>query len=182
MQTRRSTLSIVLAAGSLSGLATQASADTPTPGDIPDNQAFVSFRGDGYSLKTPEGWGRSSIRRVVTFTDKFNTISIELARSMQAPTIASATGQDVPRLRATVRGFKLRAVTKISRPAGPAILITYRATSPRSAVTGRTVENDVERYLFWKSGRRATVTVQAPRGSDNVDAWRLVTTSFRWIP
>jgi hypothetical protein len=47
-------------------------------------------------------------------------------------------------------------------------------------VTGKTITEDVERYAFWKAGRLAIVTLAAPRGSDNVDAWRLITTSFRW--
>jgi hypothetical protein len=68
----------------------------------------------------------------------------------------------------------------LTRPAGRVVLIRYRARSRRDAVTGKTVVNDVERYEFWKAGRLAAVTLQAPRGSDNVDPWRTVTTSFRW--
>ena len=58
--------------------------------------------------------------------------------------------------------------------------MTYRAASAPDAVTGKTITEDVERYAFWKAGRLAIVTLAAPRGSDNVDAWRLITTSFRW--
>jgi hypothetical protein len=60
------------------------------------------------------------------------------------------------------------------------VLVRYEARSARNAVTGRTVVNHVERYEFWKAGSLAAVTLQAPHGSDNVDPWRRITTSFRW--
>jgi hypothetical protein len=47
-------------------------------------------------------------------------------------------------------------------------------------VTGKSIIEDVERYTYWKAGRLAIITLAAPRGSDNVDAWRLITSSFRW--
>jgi hypothetical protein len=71
-------------------------------------------------------------------------------------------------------------VTSLARPAGRVVLVRYQARSSRNAVTGRTVVNDVERYEFWKSGHLAVLTLQAPHGSDNVDPWRTITTSFRW--
>lgn len=159
-----------------------APADTAPPGDIPDNQAFVTFHGNGYSVKTPEGWGRTRRGSTVTLTDKFNSIRVELARAPQPPSVGSAKRGDVARLKATAKNFQFRSVTRVTRAAGPAILITYRATSAPDSVTGKTLLQDVERYTFWKAGRAATITLAAPRGSDNVDAWRLVTNSFRWTP
>jgi hypothetical protein len=155
-------------------------ADTPTPGDIPDNQAFVRITGPGYSLSTPEGWARVTHGKVVTLSDKYNAISIRVGSAAKAPTVASVTAQDLPRLRSATPGFRAPKVTTVTRPAGRAVLLRYEARSPRDAVTGRTVANDVERYEFWKAGRLAVVTLQAPHGSDNVDPWRTVTTSFRW--
>ena len=99
-----------------------------------------------------------------------------------APTVASATRSEVPRLASTVNGFARGTVTIVRRASGRAILITYRASSAASTVTGKRVVNDVERYEFWRRGKLATVTLQAPHGSDNVDAWKLVTDSFRWTP
>ena len=154
-------------------------ADVSPPGDIPDNQAFVTYRGAGFSLKTPEGWVRTGSRSSVTFADKYNRIAVEI-RAAAAPTIASATHQQVPQLAKTVKGFAAGTVTSVARASGRAILITYRATSAPSAVTGKRVVNDVERYEFWRGGKLATLTLQAPHGSDNVDPWKLVTDSFRW--
>jgi hypothetical protein len=170
----------LLAAAVLGATAASATADTSPPGDIPDNQAFVRFSGHGYSLKTPEGWGRTARGKVVTFADKFNAIRIEIGRSATVPTIASVTRRDAPKLKAAMKGFRLGAVTRLTRPAGLVILMTYRATSMPDSVTGKTITDDVERYAFWKAGRLAIITLEAPRGSDNVDAWRLITTSFRW--
>jgi hypothetical protein len=172
--------SFLIAATVLGGSAAGAIADTAPPGDIPDNQAFVRFNGHGYSLKTPEGWGRTAHGAVVTFADKFNAIRIEIGKSATPPSTASVQRQDVPKLKTTAKGFQLRAITRLSRPAGPVILTTYRAASAPDNVTGKTITEDVERYSYWKAGRLATITLEAPRGSDNVDAWKLITTSFRW--
>lgn len=159
---------------------TVALADTPTPGDIPDNQAFVRLTTPRYSLTTPEGWTRTTIGQRVTLSDKYNAISVELSTSKSAPTVRSVGASELPHLRSSIPGFRSPHVTSLVRPAGRAVLVRYEATSRRNAVTGRTVMNDVERYEFWKNGHLAVVTLQAPHGSDNVDPWRTVTTSFRW--
>ena len=156
-----------------------AQADTPSPGDIPDNQAFVRFTGTGYSVIAPEGWARTTSGRRVTLTDKYNGISVELSAAAKAPTVGSATAE-LPKLRSAIPGFSSPKVTSVVRPAGRAVLVRYQARSRKDAVTGRTVVNDVERYEFWKSGRLAVVTLQAPHGSDNVDPWKKVTNSFHW--
>ena len=172
----------VLVASSLLAGPAIAVADVSPPGDIPDNQAFVTYRGAGFSLKTPEGWVRAGAARSVTFSDKYNAITVQVRALATAPTVASATRSEVPRLASTVNGFARGTVTIVRRASGRAILITYRASSAASTVTGKRVVNDVERYEFWRRGKLATVTLQAPHGSDNVDAWKLVTDSFRWTP
>ena len=157
------------------------SGDVTPPGDIPDNQAFVAFAsGDGrYSVKVPEGWGRTDQGAVTTFTDKLNTIRIELAPSAAAPSAASAA-QELPALRAQSRCFEGGTVSIVQRRAGPAVLTTYRADGAADPVTGKVVHDDVERYEFWKAGNAAVITLSSPQGSDNVDPWRTVTDSFAW--
>lgn len=155
-------------------------ADTPTPGDIPDSQAFVRLSTARYSVQTPEGWARTTSGGRVTLSDKYNAISIEMRDAATAPTVRSVTTRELPQLRSAVAGFRSPHVTSITRPAGHIVLVRYQARSSRNAVTGRTVVNDVERYEFWHAGRLAVVTLQAPHGSDNVDPWRTITTSFRW--
>jgi len=177
---RTSLLSALAAVAVLVASPVVARADNPPPGDIPDNQAFVTFHGAGYSLKTPEGWARRQKPSQVTFTDKFNAIRVDVVRAAKAPTVGSVLKTELPRLRATVKGFSQPRVTTVKRPAGTAVLVTYRAASAPSAVTGKTVTNDVERYEFWRAGKLVVLTLQAPRGSDNVDPWRIVTDSFAW--
>jgi hypothetical protein len=178
---RRFLLAILVASSAVfgGGVAT-ALADNPPPGDIPDNQAFVTFSGKGYSLKTPEGWARTARGTAVTFADKFNSIRVETATAGAKPTVASVKQHDVAALKAAAKGFTLRSVTSVTRSAGPLILMTYRAASAPDSVTGKSITQDIERYSYWKAGRLATVTLAAPKGSDNVDAWKLVTNSFRW--
>ena len=157
-----------------------ARADNPPPGDIPDNQAFVVFTGTGYSLKVPDGWARRVSKQSVTFADKYNTIRVDLAPVAHTPSVASVKGTEIPRLRASVKGFANPRVSAVSRTVGTAILVTYRATSVPIAVTGKTITNDVQRYEFWRRGKLLVLTLQAPVGSDNVDVYRLVTNSLRW--
>ena len=79
-----------------------------------------------------------------------------------------------------VAGFSLGNVTSVTRPAGQAVLVTYRADSAADAVTGKRVVLDVERYEFWRNGTTVTLTLSAPKGADNVDPWKKVTNSFSW--
>jgi len=45
------------------------------PGDIPDNQVFVTFTSPaGFSLKVPEGWSRAQIDGGVRFFDKYDVV------------------------------------------------------------------------------------------------------------
>jgi hypothetical protein len=154
--------------------------EAPVAGDIPDNQAFVAFNGGGYTIKVPEGWARSSAGGAVVFSDRYNAIRIETRASSAAPTVASVGSTDVPALRASNSGFTLGKVTTVSRAAGPAVLVTYQAESAADPVTSKKVLLDVERYGFWKNGSTTTITLSAPRGSDNVDPWKIITNSFAW--
>lgn len=153
------------------------------PGDIPDNQAFVSYSpGAGtYKIEVPEGWARTVNGSTVSFTDKLNTVTIERSSASAAPTVASATSIDVPALKASVPKFTLGTISTFSRPGGPGVLITYTADSAPDPVTNKVVRDDVQRYVFWRNGQQVVITLSAPKGSDNVDPWARITGSFRWV-
>jgi hypothetical protein len=155
--------------------------DAAPPGDIPDNQAYVAYSpaAGGYQIKVPEGWSRTDQAGRASFTDKFNSIQVELVPSAAAPTTASAQAE-LASLASAVPCFSHAKVTTTTRKAGPAVLITYHATSARNAVTGKVVVEDVERYEFWHNGTEAVITLSASTGSDNVDPWKIVTDSFAW--
>jgi hypothetical protein len=172
---------------STSKAAPSTSAPSSTPetnpaGDIPDNQVYVPFSPPGapFSVKVPEGWARSQNGTATVFTDKLNSIRIETRPASAAPTIGSATAQELPAIRAAARGFVPGKVTTVTRKAGQAVRITYRADSAPDPVTGKTIADAVERYDFWHAGRQVVLTLSGPTGADNVDPWKLVSDSLQW--
>ncbi len=154
------------------------------PGDIPDNQAFVPYTAsvDGFSLNVPEGWGRSAIGATTVFADHFNSVSAAATRVATAPTEASVQATEVPALSRDVPNFELVKVETVTRTAGPALLVTYRAGSAPDPVTAKRAALDVEQYEFWRNGKLVTLTLSGARGSDNIDPWKKVTNSFAWTP
>ena len=156
--------------------------ETPPPGDIPDNQAFVPYSpaDHAYSIKVPEGWAMTQVGQATLFTDKFNSIRVEKLTAAAAPTTGSATARELPAIKLAAHGFVAGTVTSVPRPAGSAIKITYRADSAPNPVTDKVVVQAVERYEFWRSGTEIVLTLSAAVGSDNVDPWRKVTDSFAW--
>jgi hypothetical protein len=168
--------------------ATAAAPDPNAPevieaGDIPDNQVFVPYTApDGrYTVSVPEGWARTADGGAVMFSDKFNLVRMEtLARPGGAPDVASARAEELPALSTSVPGFTPGDVTAVDRKGGPAVLISYTATSPVDPVTGKAITTAVERYEFWQSGQEVVLTLSGAKGADNVDPWRIVSDSFRW--
>lgn len=160
----------------------QNTSEVSPPGDIPDNQAFVEYAPPdaAFAVEVPEGWARTTDGATTVFTDKLNAIRIEAAPAPAAPTVQSATSDVVPALSSGTAGFQLGQVSAVTRNAGGAVLITYQADSPADPVTGKTVIDDVERYLFFHNGTLVTLTLSGPKGADNVDPWRIVTDSLRW--
>lgn len=156
--------------------------EAPVAGDIPDDQVFVPYSpaDQRYSVSVPEGWSRAAAGGAVVFTDKFNSVRVEVVPSPNAPTVDSARGAELPGIAATTPGFRAGDVTLVTRKGGPAVLITYAATSPVDPVTGKAVAAAVERYEFWRAGQEATVTLTGAEGADNVDPWRTMSDSFRW--
>jgi len=157
------------------------SGDVVVPGDIPDTQAYVTYPSpDGYRVDVPEGWPRSQSSGTVAFSDKFNSIRVNISPVAAAPTVSSAQSTDVAALSGSATCFQAGTVAEVSRKAGNAIRITYKADSAPDPVTGKVVRQDVERYEFWRNGKLAAITLASPVGSDNVDPWKKVTDSFAW--
>jgi hypothetical protein len=167
---------------------TGGASSTPAPkevnpaGDIPDDQAFVAYSPPscGCSVKVPEGWSRSQSGGAVTFTDKLNAVRMETAKAPSAVTVGQAQQTLVPELARSVKGFKLGSVSTVTRPAGKAVRITYTADAAKDPVTGRGGTVAVERYLFAHNGRELTLTLSGAKGADNVDPWKIVSSSVRW--
>lgn len=156
--------------------------ETNPAGDIPDSQVYVPFTvPDGsFRVSVPEGWSRSASGKATVFTDKTNTVRLESLAQPTAPTAESVTAQVVPVIAAATPGYQPGSVSIVQRDAGPAVLVTYKASSPPNAVTGKSITDAVQRYEFWHAGRTAVITVSGPVGADNVDPWNTITNSLVW--
>ena len=157
--------------------ALQAEAASAAAGDIPDNQVFLTFRNSRarYSMKYPEGWAQRGSGGSVTFRDKNNVIRAVVTKG-PAWTRASVQS-DIHAL----KGAHLRSTPQaISLSGRPAFKIVYRTVSAPNPVTGKRVTLSVDRYYLWKRGQRAVLDLGAPVGVDNVDAYRMISESFRW--
>ncbi|MEA2406055.1 MAG: hypothetical protein QOE69_174 [Thermoleophilaceae bacterium] len=142
---------LVVVVGCGGGSAKQSEAAAAATGDIPDNQVFLTYRGPGYSLKYPEGWAKSGTGTNLTFADKDNTI--HLVTSTGAPPIPVQNG----------RGK-----------------VTIHRLGKPNPVTGKRPDLIIDRYVYTKNGRVAVLDLATPKGVDNVDAYRLISKSFRW--
>jgi hypothetical protein len=153
------------------------------PGDIPDNQVFVPYTpaSGALSISVPEGWSRKAEGSKVTFTDKLNTIVLTWAPAASAPTVGGAKTATAAQLAKTELAFQLVGVKEAALSAGKAVVLQYRENSAPSDVTGKQYRLDVQRYQLFKNGEQADITLLSPVGADNVDPWRIVTRSFKWL-
>jgi hypothetical protein len=152
-------------------------------GDIPDNQVFIAFQapsGD-FTVQVPEGWAQTQGGGATMFTDKLNSIRIEEADVATAPSVQSVQADVVPGIASVAINYEAGSVEAVQRTSGEAILVNYRADGAPDSVTGKVIHLDVQRYEFWKAGKLVTLTLSGPQGADNVDPWRIVTDSLRWL-
>jgi len=149
-------------------------------GDIPDNQVFLTLRNGkaGYSIKYPEGWAQSGSGNTITFRDKNNVVRVVVSNG-PPPTLSDVQGR-----LAALRGARMTSPpTKTTVSGRPAIHLVYETQSAPNAVTGKAVTLGVDRYYLWNGHKVAIVdlgTPVAPVKVDNVDAYRLISQSFRW--
>jgi hypothetical protein len=160
---------------------TSAATESNPPGDIPDNQVYVPFTAPGgVSVKVPEGWARSSTGTATQFTDKLNRVEIDPSTAGSAPTVASISRSDVPKLKSSVPNFNLVKVTIERRAGNTVVLVRYQGDSQQDPVTGKVVRDAFERYIYYHNGQRLNLTLSGPTNADNVDPWRIVSDSVRW--
>jgi hypothetical protein len=174
----------VTASSTASTPAAQTPAETESnpPGDIPDNQVYVPFTAPGgrVSVKVPEGWARSTTGTVTQFTDKLNRIEIAPSTSGSAPTVASVTSGDLPKVKSSVPNFNLGKISTEKRAGSTVVLVRYQGDSPQDPVTGKVVRDAFERYVYHHGGQRLDLTLSGPTNADNVDPWRIVSDSVTW--
>jgi hypothetical protein len=163
------------------GGALSAEAQSAATGDIPDNQVFLTFSnaGAGYSMSYPEGWARKGAGADVTFSDKNNLVHVLIAKGA-TPTPASVQAQ-LRALQQTYPTLKFTAPHTVGLKSGTAVKATYTTESAPNPITGKRVLLIVDRYELSHAGKRAIVDLGTPKGVDNVDAYRMMMSSFRWL-
>ena len=151
-------------------------------GDIPDDIAYVPYKPatGGYLITTPEGWSRKDVTNGAVFTDKYNIIAVEALTGQTQPTPATAAASVKTKLGKS-KGFVFSKSSTVTRKAGSAVLVTYLVNSAPNEVTGKTIPVAVERYEFFKNGTSVVLTLSGAKGADNVDPWKIVTDSFKWV-
>jgi hypothetical protein len=169
--------------GQAAGSAAASPSEQSPLGDIPDNQVYVPYSpaGGSFSVKVPEGWARTDVTDGVSFTDKLNTVTVQQLSGQPEPNQDTVLGGVLTDLATNGKNVTLGPVETRTLPAGSVIHGTYTADSPPDAVTGKVSKDDVELYVYWRNGTEVLVTLSGPRGADDVDAWRMVSTSFVWL-
>jgi hypothetical protein len=151
-------------------------------GDIPDDQVYVVHTSpDGqFSVQVPEGWARTDLSDGVSFTDKLNTVTVQELAGRPQPTPESVPADELTVVAEGHADVAVGDVTEATLPSGPALHATWSADSAPDPVTGRTIRDDVETFVFWRDGTEVLLTLSGPQGADNVDPWRQISQSFAW--
>jgi hypothetical protein len=80
-----------------------------------------------------------------------------------------------------LKGARTRSAPQSIQLSGrPAFKVVYRTVSAPNPVTGKRVTLTVDRYYFSTPNRRAVLDLGSPVGVDNVDAYRMISQSFKW--
>jgi hypothetical protein len=164
-----------------SGAALAADARSAATGDIPDTQNFLTLRAPRLrvSMLYPEGWTVQEIASRLSITDKNNLVRISLSRG-PAPTTASIAAQ-LAALKRSTPTLTAGAPRVIALKSGSAVKATYTTQSAPNPVTGKQVTLTVDRYVLAHGDRVAVVDLGTPVGVDNVDAYRRMIESFKWL-
>jgi hypothetical protein len=155
-------------------------AQSAATGDIPDNQVFLTFtdRPAGYSIRYPEGWARRGSGSDVVFQEKGNVIHVVVEKGGR-PTSASVLAA-LERLRRADPTIKIGKPEQLTIGGAPALKVTYTRLSAPDPVTGKRLPLTIDRYVYVHGGRVAVLDLGTPVGVDNVDAYRMISRSFRW--
>jgi len=169
--------SAVFAAGTEAPVAPEVS----PPGDIPDNQAFILFKSPaGFTVKVPEGWARNESGSQTVFSDKYNHITLSVMDARTPLDVAEAKTTLGPDIEKAGRAVTITKISEVKLKAGKAIKIAYDSNSEPNAVTNKQVREENEAFFFAKDGKLVSLQLSAPKGADNVDQWKFISSSFRW--
>jgi hypothetical protein len=163
------------------GGALAADARSAATGDIPDTQNFLTLNASHLrvSMLYPEGWTVQETASGVSIKDKNNLVRIALSRG-STPTTASVQAQ-LATLKRSTPTLTAGPPKTVSLKSGRAVKATYTTQSAPNPVTGKQVTLTVDRYELAHAGRVAIVDLGTPVGVDNVDAYKRMIESFKWL-
>lgn len=155
-------------------------AQSAATGDIPDNQVFLTYdnRAAGYSIRYPEGWARKGSASDVTFQDRANVIRVLVAKGAPPPPAAAEAG--LAKLKRSDPSVSVGAAQELTLGGAPVVKLTYARLSAPDPVTGKRLPLTIDRYEYAHGGKVAIVDLGTPKGVDNVDAYRMISETFRW--
>jgi hypothetical protein len=155
-------------------------AQSAATGDIPDNQVFLTYdnRAAGYSIRYPEGWARRGSASDVTFQDRANVIRVLVAKG--APPTPAAADAGLAKLKRSDPSVNGGAAQVLTIGGVPVVKLTYTRLSAPDPVTGKRLPLTIDRYEYAHGGKVAIVDLGTPKGVDNVDAYRMISETFRW--
>lgn len=155
-------------------------AQSAATGDIPDNQMFLTYEAhaDGYAIRYPEGWTRKGSGANVTFQDKANVIKVLIARGPPPSSVeVIASVAKLKRSDPSVHGGDAR---RLIVAGAPVVKLTYTRLSSPDPVTGKRLPLTIDRYEYAHGGKVAIIDLGTPVGVDNVDAYRMISETFKW--
>jgi len=158
-----------------------ADAKSAATGDIPDTQNFLTLSDPALrvAMLYPEGWTVSQPASEARIEDKNNLVRIQVTRAA-APTLASVQTQ-LEALAHSTPSLVAGKPSAIQLKSGPALRAVYSTESPPNPVTGKRVKLTVDRYVLTHAGRVAVIDLGTPVGVDNVDAYKRMIESFKWL-
>jgi hypothetical protein len=143
----------LLAGGCGSGgsrTSTSGEAQSAATGDIPDNQTFLLFHDPGAGY---------SIRYPEGWAHRGSGADVTFQE--KANVIHVTVRKGVPRSK-------------------PGVKVTFSRLGAPDPVTGKRLRLVVDRYEYPHGGEVAILDLATPVGVDNVDAYRMISQSFRW--
>ncbi|MES2211286.1 MAG: hypothetical protein V4515_14065 [Chloroflexota bacterium] len=152
-----------------------------TSGDIPDNAVFLTYRpaSPTFSIEYVEGWQVTPQGDGVVIRDKDSSETVALvARTADATNYVSTV--DLPLLR-TEAGFQLVSQDSVAVNGASYVHLVFHIPAPPDPVTGKRVPSTVDRYYVQGPNGLAIVSLSTPDGVDNVDAFRQMIQSFKWL-
>ena len=132
------------------GEAAPSEAESAATGDIPDNQVFLLYR---------DPTAGYSIRYPEGWARKGS--GADLTFQEKANTIHLAIRRGAPHGK-------------------PGEKVTFTRRSAPDPVTGKRLKIVVDRYEYGHGGEVAVLDLATPEGVDNVDAYRMISESFKW--